>query len=273
MQVVRAARGASPPIETMVFTAFGSVEAAVEAMRLGALDFLTKPVTADQLLDRVRKVAAGVAHEEEDFLGTSDSTQLLRAQAERARKVRSTVLITGEIGSGRKHLAHWLHRHGLDADRPFLRMRAGAPVPEGELRAAGTVLVPGFDDWNEIRAARAPAEPGDARGRRTAARDRDGEPRGGDEGRAGRHPARALLPPGGAADQGAAAPRAPEGHRDPRRALPRRLRAHVRPAATRADAQSSSIACAPTRGRGTFASSRTSRSAPSWSGPRRSASR
>jgi len=149
MQVVRAARGASPPIETMVFTAYGSVEAAVEAMRLGALDFLTKPVTADQLLHRVQKVAEGAAIEEEDFLGTSDSTQQVRAQAERAAKVRSTVLVMGEIGSGRKHLAHWLHRHGLDADKPFLHMRAGTPVPEAELRAAGTVLVPAFDDWDE----------------------------------------------------------------------------------------------------------------------------
>jgi DNA-binding NtrC family response regulator len=149
MQVVRAARSASPPMETMVFTAYGSVEAAVEAMRLGALDFLTKPVTADQLLHRVQKVAAGAAHEEEDFLGTSEATQQVRAQADAARKVRSTVLVTGEIGSGRKHLAQWLHRHGLDADRPFLRLRAGSPAPESELRAAGTVLVPAFDDWNE----------------------------------------------------------------------------------------------------------------------------
>jgi DNA-binding NtrC family response regulator len=149
MQVVRAARGASPPIETMVFTAYGSVEAAVEAMRLGALDFLTKPVTADQLLHRVQKVAEGAVHEEEDFLGTSDATQQVRAQAERAAKVRSTVLIMGEIGSGRQHLAHWLHRHGLDADKPLLRMRVGSPVPEAELRAAGTVLVPAFDDWDE----------------------------------------------------------------------------------------------------------------------------
>jgi DNA-binding NtrC family response regulator len=149
MQVVRAARGASPPIETIVFTAYGSVETAVEAMRLGALDFLTKPVTADQLLHRVQKIAEGAVHEEEDFLGTSDSTQQVRAQAERAAMVRSTVLITGEIGSGRQHLAHWLHRHGLDADKPFLRMRVGTAVPEGELRAAGTVLVPAFDDWDE----------------------------------------------------------------------------------------------------------------------------
>src|SRR4029078_13455818 len=53
LEVVRAARSAQPPVAAIVMTAFGTVGAAVEAMKLGAADFLEKPVEIDELLRRV----------------------------------------------------------------------------------------------------------------------------------------------------------------------------------------------------------------------------
>ncbi len=146
--VVRAARRLDPPVEVMVFTAYGSVEAAVEAIRLGALDFMTKPVSAEQLLRRVRSLykqpAVGKA-----IIGGSESTRQLRQDAERLAEVRSTVLIIGETGTGRSHLARWLHSHGLDAGKPLKILRAGASPSLDEVLECGTLLLPAVDDWDD----------------------------------------------------------------------------------------------------------------------------
>jgi len=146
--VVRAARRLAPPVDVMVFTAFGSVEAAVEAIRLGALDFLTKPVTADQLLLRVRALRK---HDEAqvEVIGRSESTRQLRTDAARLAEVRSTVLITGETGVGRTHLARWLHSHGPDRDKVQLVLRPGEIASSTQIRAAGSLLLTAVDDWDD----------------------------------------------------------------------------------------------------------------------------
>ncbi len=153
LQVVRAARAVDPPVEVMVFTAFGSVEVAVEAMRLGALDFLTKPVTAEQIIQRVRQLqpasGAGLA-----LVGNSDASATIATQARAMARVRSTVLITGEPGIGRRHLARWLHAQGLDGDRPLIIARPGQSLDGATLADAGTLLVPNIDDWSADAQAR-----------------------------------------------------------------------------------------------------------------------
>jgi DNA-binding NtrC family response regulator len=148
LQVVRAARAAEPPMDVVVFTAFGSVEIAVEAMRLGAMDFLTKPVTADQILRRVQELRGAQAGGDVEIVGDSEATVRVREQAARLARVRSTVLITGETGTGRRHLARWLHAHGLDRDRPMIAARPNQSLDLATLQAAGTLLVPGIDDWS-----------------------------------------------------------------------------------------------------------------------------
>lgn len=146
LQVVRAARACSPPVDAIVVTAFGSVEAAVDAMRMGAIDFLTKPVTADQLIRRIRDYRdappPGLA-----LVGDSAFMVGLREQAVRLSKVRSTVLVVGETGVGRRHLARWLHQNGLDQDRPLVVAHPGRPLDPARLADAGTVLVPSVDAW------------------------------------------------------------------------------------------------------------------------------
>ncbi len=148
LQVVAAARACDPPVDAIVFTAYGSVEAAVEAMRLGALDFLTKPVTADVIIRRVQELRKGpmVAAA---IVGNSPPIERLRQQAQRLAEVRSTVLITGEIGSGRRHLARWLHLNGPDNDRPLITVRPGRPLDPATLEEAGTLLILGVDRWSD----------------------------------------------------------------------------------------------------------------------------
>ncbi|MCB9777208.1 MAG: sigma-54-dependent Fis family transcriptional regulator [Alphaproteobacteria bacterium] len=148
LAVVRAARSHQPPIDVMVFTAFGSVDVAVEAMRLGALDFLTKPVTADQILNRVAGLRPA-ANGDFPLIGDSDATVGLREQASTMARVRSTVLITGEPGSGRRHLARHLHAHGLDHGRPLIVARPGQVIDEDRLAQAGTLLLSDVDSWSQ----------------------------------------------------------------------------------------------------------------------------
>lgn len=149
MAVVREARSCDPPVDVIVFTAYGSVEVAVEAMRLGALDFLTKPVMADQLLRRVRELRRAPADAMISVIGDSDATRHEREAASNLAHVRSTVLITGETGTGRAHLARWLHHHGLDRERPLLVARPNQILSDDVLTEAGTLLVPNVDDWSE----------------------------------------------------------------------------------------------------------------------------
>lgn len=149
LAVVKAARAAEPPVDAIVFTAFGSVESAVEAMRLGALDFLTKPVTADQILNRVRNIHAPPAAQA-DIVGESAASARIRDQARRLARVRSTVLVTGETGTGRRHLARWLHHNGLDADKPLVVAQPNQGLSEDQLAGAGTLLIPGVDDWTPV---------------------------------------------------------------------------------------------------------------------------
>ena len=146
LSVVRAARACHPPVEAIVLTAYGSVDTAVEAMRLGALDFLTKPVAAEQLVQRVRDYRRGPTGELA-LIGDSPEATALREKASRLVAVRSTVLITGEAGAGRRHFARWLHAQGPDGDRPLVRIQPGR-APGIAVDQGGTLLIENIDNWS-----------------------------------------------------------------------------------------------------------------------------
>jgi DNA-binding NtrC family response regulator len=128
----------------VVMTAFGGVKHAVEAMRLGASDYLAKPFEFDQLpvaflRGRQRTVAARrAAHVEaapEEFFFAPGLTALraridaILAALARLDRGLPPVLIEGETGTGKSLLARWLHAHGPRAARPFVRVNCAA-VPE-----------------------------------------------------------------------------------------------------------------------------------------------
>ena len=137
MEVMRAARKASPETAVILLTAYGSVPDAVTAMRDGALDYLTKPIP----FDRLQATAAQVVHRAKqmpnaesltvngDIVGNAPA--LLRT-LQRARAAASTgadVLIEAESGTGKELLARFVHDSSDRNAKPFVAVNCAA-VPE-----------------------------------------------------------------------------------------------------------------------------------------------
>ena len=136
MEVMRAARKASPATAVILLTAYGSVPDAVNAMRDGALDYLTKPIPFDQLqavaaqvMHRARQMPAAEHAAAGDIVGRSP---LLMRALQRARAAASTgadVLIEAESGTGKELLARFIHDASDRNRKPFVAVNCAA-VPE-----------------------------------------------------------------------------------------------------------------------------------------------
>jgi DNA-binding NtrC family response regulator len=141
MEVMRSVRELSPGTAVILLTAFGSVPDAVSAMRDGALDYLTKPISFDQLqataaqvMHRARQMAAIEPAAAGDIVGRSPL--LLRA-IQRARAAASTgadVLIEAESGTGKELLARFIHDSSDRCRKPFVAVNCAA-VPEALLES------------------------------------------------------------------------------------------------------------------------------------------
>ena len=149
MAVLTAAREQRPPVEVIVFTAYGDVDVAVEAMRLGARDFLTKPVTVEQVLMRLDQLRGPASpessqgkQEEVTFVAESVAARQFLETLRQTADVPSPVWIEGEIGSGRGHAALALHQMGASTG-PFTVRDLGRAMPWPR---SGTVLLPNVDD-------------------------------------------------------------------------------------------------------------------------------
>jgi DNA-binding NtrC family response regulator len=129
------------PCPVVMMSGHGTVETAVEATRLGAFDFIEKPVSLAKLLRTVERAlessrAPGrtsrqIVPETLMPIGRSRLIQALREQSERVAAHTTPVLITGESGTGREAFAHYIHSLSLRARGPFVRLVASA-VPDAE---------------------------------------------------------------------------------------------------------------------------------------------
>lgn len=136
----KAASMDNPPLIIML-TAYGSVQTAVEAMKIGAYDYLTKPVNLDNLemmiargLDTLRQRAN--ASDERNSLGNRDGLDAIIGSSKRITAVfaavrqvadsRSTVLLSGESGTGKELFAQAIHRLSSRADKPFIAIHCAA---------------------------------------------------------------------------------------------------------------------------------------------------
>jgi DNA-binding NtrC family response regulator len=141
MEVLRSVRQLSPGTAVILLTAFGSVPDAVTAMRDGALDYLTKPIsfeqlqiTAAQVMHRARQLAVVEPAAAGDIVGRSPL--LLRA-IQRARAAASTgadVLIEAESGTGKELLARFIHDTSDRCRKPFVAVNCAA-VPDALLES------------------------------------------------------------------------------------------------------------------------------------------
>ena len=144
VDVLRAAKDLNRDIVAIMMTAFASTDTAVEALRLGANDYFTKPFSMDELRLKVRhhletrrlrqenlllKRALGTSNEFCNIVGRSESMVAVFRMVETIARTTSTVLITGESGTGKDLVARAIHFNSLRRDQPFVAVNCGA-VPE-----------------------------------------------------------------------------------------------------------------------------------------------
>ena len=140
-EVLRAAKAKSPDTEVILMTAYASVQKAVEAIREGAYDYLTKPFDPDEVglvvaraLERKRlKEQTATLRRElqevfgfETLVGKSPAMRNVYGLVARAAELDITVLITGETGTGKELVARAIHHHGSRAGGAFVAVNCGA---------------------------------------------------------------------------------------------------------------------------------------------------
>ncbi len=145
LQVLRAAKEISPDVAVIVITAVASTETAVEAMKLGAYDYITKPFKLDEVslivrnaLERKRlrdenlylRKQLETQHRFENIIGKSGRILEVFDTIRKISDSPSTAMITGESGTGKELVARAIHFNSLRRDKPFVSVNCGA-IPEG----------------------------------------------------------------------------------------------------------------------------------------------
>jgi two-component system response regulator PilR (NtrC family) len=149
VDVLRAAKRVDQDILGIMITAFASTETAVEAMRLGACDYLSKPFDVDLLKMKVRekienrqlrqenvllKRTLGLAHQFSNIIGRSEAMLEVFKMTETVARTNSTILLTGESGTGKGLVAQAIHFHSLRREKPMVSLNCGA-MPENLLES------------------------------------------------------------------------------------------------------------------------------------------
>lgn len=112
-----------------VITAHGNMESAVEALKAGAFDFVSKPVDLQMLRNLVTtalRLSGGRPRPELTLIGDSNAMQATRATIGKLARSQAPVYISGESGTGKELVARLIHEQGPRADRPFLPVNCGA---------------------------------------------------------------------------------------------------------------------------------------------------
>jgi two-component system response regulator HydG len=141
LAVLRAIRESSPNSEVVIMTAYGTIESAVEAMRLGAFDYLQKPFSEQELLTKVQRalerrrltgqveLLANEFKEKyrfENIVGRSQAVREVLGRIVRIAPTDATVLIQGESGTGKELVAKAIHANSKRADRPYVPVNCAA---------------------------------------------------------------------------------------------------------------------------------------------------
>lgn len=146
LAVLRAARAREPAPEVVVMTAYGTAESAVEAMKSGAADYVTKPFSMDELRMRVQRLVGQRAAEAKarrlldrlapDLVADSAAMKAALAAAGQVAPTDATVLLLGESGTGKSQLARYIHYRSKRSAAPLVEVHCAAlpeTLLEGEL--------------------------------------------------------------------------------------------------------------------------------------------
>jgi len=144
LELFRRLREERPGLPVLIVTAHGTIETAIAAVREGVVDFIQKPVYAEELLHRFEKVFRERALRDENaelkkrllhrdrgdaMLGTSAAMQRLREQVARVARTEATVLVLGESGTGKELVADAIHYASPRAQGPLVKLNCAA-IPE-----------------------------------------------------------------------------------------------------------------------------------------------
>lgn len=149
IEVLKAIRVLQPEVPVIIITGYATVDSAVEAMKNGAFDYLTKPFLPEQIAEKInsasrqRELTLSETEEESEefeeqacdsFVGRSKPMQKVYQRIVQVAPTNSTVLITGESGTGKELAARAIHNHSHRKDQPFVAVDCNS-LPENLLES------------------------------------------------------------------------------------------------------------------------------------------
>lgn len=134
IEVLKAIKVLQPDVPVIIITGYSTVATAVEAMKNGAFDYISKPFTPEQIIETVEKALEQLnvqmqrAHPEvgpslggfEGFIGESEAMQRVYRRIKLVAPTNSTVLITGQSGTGKELVAKAIHKNSMRCNKPFV---------------------------------------------------------------------------------------------------------------------------------------------------------
>jgi len=149
MELLKIAREKNPPMTVIMLTAYGSVETAIEALKLGAFDYITKPFKVDELLITIQraleftsalnenaelKQQLGTRYQFENIVAESPSMKNVCDMIKRVAPTDTTLLIQGDTGTGKELVAKAIHAYSRRKNKKFLAVNCAA-LPEALLES------------------------------------------------------------------------------------------------------------------------------------------
>ncbi len=132
IETLQALKDMRDDIPVVIMSGHGTIETAVKTTKLGAFDFLEKPLSLEKilpLLAQVRQAKAGCGQKRHDLIGDSPALQQIQKQIKMVAPRNASVLITGENGTGKEVVAMNIHAQSSRADKPFVAVNCAA-IPE-----------------------------------------------------------------------------------------------------------------------------------------------
>ena len=138
VEVLEAARKIKPEIPFIMISGHGDLDTAVNTMRLGAFDYISKPPDLNRLLTTVRnaldrkvlvvenKNLKKKVSKNYEMIGESNEISIIKAMIEKVAPTDARVLITGSNGTGKELVAHWLHEKSARSGEPFIEVNCAA---------------------------------------------------------------------------------------------------------------------------------------------------
>lgn len=133
-QLLKSIKSSMPELPVLLMTAYGSIPQAVDAMKLGACDYIIKPFQPQVLVHAVSRYARACGHDKHDFVAEDPKSKETLKVATKVANSEATVMITGESGSGKEVMARFLHEQSPRMNQSFVAINCAA-IPDNMLES------------------------------------------------------------------------------------------------------------------------------------------